>query len=349
MLILVAVTVNVAVNSGLFGNAQSATRGYSEKQAEEQAIGDGTFNIVVNGEEYGSMDEYLAAQIPPELDRSNIQVGDYIAYTPDTASAYSLTNAVSGYGSADSPQNIAQETLQWRVMNINADGSVDLISALPISTNVYFSGALGYNNGVLVLNDICKKHYSNASLGAIGRSLDLFDIESNMNDTGIAARNACEYDNIKYGQTKIYESDSIYIPDIFGKTGVDAEGESEDYYTSTTTATAVLQSSVEVTQTIYSFSSTSSTYFDNQTFYEMVFGTETSYWLASRFCYCYSPNAVFGLRRVASSAFFGGALFDSSNNASPLNYRVRPVVTLGSNIKISTEGGTADAPRTISL
>ena len=57
MLILVAVTVNVAVNSGLFGNAQSATRGYSEKQAEEQAIGDGTFNIVVNGVTYSSLEE----------------------------------------------------------------------------------------------------------------------------------------------------------------------------------------------------------------------------------------------------------------------------------------------------
>ena len=47
----------LAVNSGLFGNAQSATRGYSEKQAEEQAIGDGTFNIVVNGVTYSSLEE----------------------------------------------------------------------------------------------------------------------------------------------------------------------------------------------------------------------------------------------------------------------------------------------------
>ena len=57
MLILVAVTVQIAVNSGLFGHAQDATSGYGDSQAKEQSIGDGKFNIVINGVEYSSLEE----------------------------------------------------------------------------------------------------------------------------------------------------------------------------------------------------------------------------------------------------------------------------------------------------
>jgi len=92
-----------------------------------------------------------------------IEVGDYVNYIPDKAINYSLTTGVSG---ADSDQSIPQESLKWRIMNINADGTVELISAVPTATEVTFKGSLGYNNGVLVLNDICKKQYSNASLHA---------------------------------------------------------------------------------------------------------------------------------------------------------------------------------------
>ena len=341
MLILVAVTVNVAVNSGLFGNAQSATR----------AIGDGTFNIVVNGVTYSSLEEYLATQIP-ELDRNNIQVGDYIAYTPDTvATPYSLTSAVSGYGSADSPQSISQETtLQWRVMSINEDGSVDLVSATPTRTDLYFQGALGYNNGVLVLNDLCAELYSNASLGVTARSIDIVDIENKMNATGIAERDAYTNDNKQYGQTQTYTDSNSYAPDIFGKTGTTAEEESKDYYASPTTATSEKKGSIEVIQTYYNFGTTTpTTYFDDATFHELIFSTGSTFWIASRYYNCYSTYEGFGLRRVRYANLGGSNLLYSDNRENNNHFCVRPVVSLGSNIKISTEGGTAESPRVISL
>ena len=39
-------------------------------------------------------------------------------------------------------------------------------------------GANGYNNGVKLLNDACYTMYSNSTYGAVGRSLDIEDIES---------------------------------------------------------------------------------------------------------------------------------------------------------------------------
>ena len=42
--------------------------------------------------------------------------------------------------------------------------------------------------------------------------------------------------------------------------------------------------------------------------------------------------------------FFPSSDFTSASGRNP----VRPVVSLGSNIKISTDGGTADSPRALS-
>ena len=89
-------------------------------------------------------------------DRSILSIGDYIDYIPDIAKTYPITTDKSGY---TSDQNIEQEQLKWRVMNVNSDGSVDLISETPTTASIYLQGALGYNNGFkLYIRDKCKKH-----------------------------------------------------------------------------------------------------------------------------------------------------------------------------------------------
>ena len=83
-------------------------------------------------------------------DRTGLKVGDYINYKPDTedGKTYSLLSTQSGY----STQTITKETLNWRILKINGDGSIEIISD-PTNKDVYFSGSLGYNNGVYLLND----------------------------------------------------------------------------------------------------------------------------------------------------------------------------------------------------
>ncbi len=348
MLILVAVTVNTAVNSGLFGHAKNATQGWKSEEEKESNIGsDNSINDIVN--------QYSGSQTNPDNkpDRSFLKVGDYIDYTPDSAENYmGLGNSESEKaGSASNPaEGIPQDTtLKWRVMNINDDGSVDLISASPISTNIYFKGSLGYNNGVLLLNDLCKTQYSNNSLGITARSIDLEDIEKKFNSTGIAARNAYVYDDTQYGNTKTYSGDISYSPDIYDRVGKTTAEESKDYYSTPTTATYSQKGTLEVQQTYYYFGNTPANYFDDATFHELIFGTDTVYWLASRYAYCISTQADFGLRYVRNADLYGYYLFVSNIGVPDGGHRVRPVVSLGSNIKISTDGGTADTPRTISL
>lgn len=59
--------------------------------------------------------------------RSSLKVGDYVDYTPDTASDYSLLSTVSGHASN---QIIEQDTsLTWQVLSVNSDGTVDLLGS----------------------------------------------------------------------------------------------------------------------------------------------------------------------------------------------------------------------------
>jgi len=358
MLILVAVTVKVAIDSGLFGHAKKAVDDWKAAEEQESNIGNGP--VTIGGVTYNSLDEYLATlpktpetpDTPTTPDRTGLSVGDYVAYTPDTVSNYTGlgSSETEKAGSTSNPADgIPQDTtLTWRILSINDDGSVDLVSAAPIATNVYFQGSLGYNNGVLLLNDLCKSQYSNSTLGVTARSIDLEDIEKKFNSTGINARNTYNNGNKTYGQTQTYTNNYSYTPDIYNHVGKTAAEESKDYYSTPTTATHSQKGTLEVQQTYYYFSNTPSSYFDDSTFHELIFGTGTAYWLASRYARCSTSYAYFGLRIVSSAYLYGHDLFYSGGTASGNSSFVRPVVSLGSNIKISTDGGTADSPRTLS-
>ncbi len=269
-------------------------------------------------------------------DRSGIQVGDYVNYTYDTkAEGYNLLGAESGY---TSDQTLTQKSgMKWRILNIHEDGTVDLIGDISSSgQTIYFRGALGYNNGVYLLNDICKELYSNSTLGVEARSVNLEDVESQMNETGIAARDAyVSIGSVKYGDTKTYTGIYSNYPNLYAQengSGIDLTGEteeerkeqvkkngigvSEERYTSPTEETSSKADSLTVTQSLYYFASTPASYFKDydgrsSTVRDMIFNTGTYYWLASRYADCDSNYAGFGLRYVYGSALSGLNMFYS--------------------------------------
>lgn len=57
MLILIAVAVNTAINSGLFGHASNATKQWDEAEKNEGDFGNGP--ITINGKEYPSINDYI--------------------------------------------------------------------------------------------------------------------------------------------------------------------------------------------------------------------------------------------------------------------------------------------------
>ena len=300
------------------------------------------------------------------------KIVDYKPNTPDTG--YDLSTAKSGYSSAQTIDGTYDPTT-WKIMEVDENGNITKLLGIG-SKDVYFRGSTGYNNGVYLLNDICKSRYGNASLGATARSLTIEDIESRMNATGIAARNGYKSGTTQYGTTRKYTGSNTNYPAIYAQekysginvsdvadgtqviTGsVDATAQSkmnpsgktqsEDVYTAATTDTSKTDAtSLTCTQTYYYFSNTPSSYFDDTNFHSMIFKTGTYFWLASRYVSCISNDsyAGFGLRLVNNSTLNGHYLFFSDGNSYYDNYRLASVVSLGSGIQVKSGSGTTSDP-----
>ena len=308
------------------------------------------------------------------------KVGEIVNYTPDTPSTgYVLSRAKSGYRSAQTIDGTYDPTT-WKIMEVDKDGNITKLLGIGSKT-VRFGDSTGYNNGVSLLNDICKSRYGNASLGATARSLNIEDIESKMNATGIAARNANKgYNNqtIQYGTTKTFTGSNAQYPAIYAQekySGVDVsdvtagsqviagsvdataqakmnpngKSGSDNIYTTLpkkSETTGPSKTNLTCTQTYYYFSSTPSSYFDDTNFHSMIFGTGTYFWLASRYVTCGSSGscALFGLRYVGISDLNGYYLFRSDGSSGNYGRRLAPVVSLGSGIQVKSGSGTESDP-----
>ena len=320
---------------------------FGEKGTDYNLEGSGPFTVTIieSGRSYLINEDGAIGEV---VEREGIEVGDYVNYTPDTSTIEYGVDKLSPEitGSSYNTNAITQDDLKWRILNIDASGRVDLISYIPTRKQVFFSRARGYNNGVYVINDICRSLYSNSSLGIEARSLDLKDIEDKMNATGKAERD--KYTNaVKYGETKTYGSGYNQYPKLYAQeigSGINTEtvktdgiDVSADWYSSPTTEdSSTAEEGLTVTQTYYQFENIPSSYFDDQEFYDMIFNTGFSgYWLASRYADCSSTYADFGLRIVSISALSGIPIVHSYGNANGNRMYLRPVVSLGTDIQIT--------------
>ena len=198
-----------------------------------------------------------------------------------------------------------------------------------------------------------------------------------MNSNGIAARNAYKSGTVQYGTTRKYTGSYTKYPAIYAQekySGVDvsdvadgtqiiagsvdaaAQGKmnpngksgSDDIYTTlpeTSETTGPSKTNLTCTQTYYNVSQSSS-YYDDSNFYNMIFGTGTYFWLASRYVNCYSNGsyALFGLRFVNYSVLSGNNLFNSYGYSDNYSNRLAPVVSLGSGIQVKSGSGTTSDP-----
>ena len=308
-----------------------------------------------------------------------LQIGDYVDYRYISASDYSLATTYSGTDSAQTiKQNVSSYggVMKWRVFKIDdSTGKVDLISEKPTEASIALKGAKGYNNGVYYLNDICKKHYSNYRVGVTARNINIEDIENQMNSTGLARRNAYTSNNasIKYGSTKTYSGNTYtYYPYLYAKekgagiasqsassSGIGVSEDTASGFTVPSTQTSTRPTAIylglisfrylTVTQTYYETTGTNpESYFSNATAYDLLFNTEASYWIASRYVNTYSSFASFGIHTVSSgfNALSTGTLYNSGNSGSNVETCLRPMVTLDASM-IGRTGGTRTNPRTV--
>ena len=348
LLILAGVSINLVLgNNGIIAKAKDA-----ETKSAEASQNDLKGMNALTEEMNNALGE------KPKVDLSKYKIGDYVNYTYDTAENYVLTSATCG-SSSNPADGIPQTTgLKWRILNIDeANGTVDLISENPTDTTVYFSRALGYNNGPYLMNEICKAQYSNKSLGVNARSINLLDMEKHLTAAGIAARNAYKYnsDTAKYGTTKTYTSNTKYPSLYAGQKGAgvnvaeanastiaqpDITKGNDPYEESkaiaktepTTDNTSGTGNPLTVTQTYYNIPISTANYGDAGS----VLSNSNFFCVASRYVYAGSDIALFGLRG-AGTGTGGDGMFYSYGSTNGINYRLRPVVSLSSSILSETK------------
>ena len=81
--------------------------------------------------------------------KNSLALGDYVKMTP-TKSSYTTDTSKTGYTSTQTIN--PQELNLWRVISLNDDGTVDVVSEHISSTAIYFKGQTGYQNLVGYLN-----------------------------------------------------------------------------------------------------------------------------------------------------------------------------------------------------
>jgi hypothetical protein len=235
-------------------------------------------------------------------DSTEFEIGDYVSMTP-TSTSFRISTTLTGY---DSNQIINPSELNlWRVIRINEDNTVDMVSEYVSSTTVYFTGATGYRNGVGTLNLI-----------------------------------ASQYENEKYTVGSRYmgyngQTEFIAYSLTISNSGTATTSDS-------TTAEKEVKGSGDEWSNIDKNLVETAT--GSLTAYKVGTTTSTAYWLASRkYFYVSSTDCNWSLRGVNTSGSVNLYLYSGSYTNNSRCRSLRPIVTLKSGIK-ATGSGTSEDP-----
>ena len=328
---------------------------------------EGTYLInVVHGDEIDlgtkSVKIFTNGLISDKVKSRVIKIGDYVQYTPDTAGTDSIIEELGTYsGNTDSTKNttgtIQQESLNWRVLDINDDGEVRLISELPTTSKIALKGYNGYNNAVYLLDKTCKTLYSKAGYAENIQNLKIEDIQKYMKIKDYSTINS------SYGTTDIIPINKKY-PSIFEQ----EEGQTITGVTQPETRLGISEQVTPINQTeINEAESWTVKYtywgrlmeesdFTNSVYYNLFINNGSNYstyWMSSRCVDFFSieGNACvyFTSYCVYSGRVDASILYQSSDTSGDNDLALRPVITLNSNVLVKSGEGTSTKPYEIGL
>ena len=238
-------------------------------------------------------------------------LGEYIKITP-TKSSYTTDASMTGYTETQTIN--PQELNLWRVISLNSDGTVELISEHVSTNGIYFYDKIGYQNFVGYLNVLASQYenstYTKGSryFGYNGQTEYITDTSkfTNQEPWTCSTGESCNPVESQGGGDELYQKDYDLVKNAIG--------------------------TLEATQ---------------------VNGSSSDYWIASRY-YNYYDVTVYGLlgRIIEYWGVLDYYPLYSSNFSSfgGLSYinALRPIVTLKSGLKYSGLG-TEEDPYTLSV
>ena len=242
--------------------------------------------------------------------KNTLAVGDYVKMTP-TKSSYTTDTSMTGYTETQTIN--PQELNLWRVISLNSNGTVDVISEHISTTNVYFKGKTGYQNFVGYLNVLASQYenstYTKGSryFGYNGQTEYITDTSKFTNSAPwtCSTGESCNSVESQGGGDILYQKDYDLVKNAIGT----LEAKHVD-------------------------------------------GTPFAYWIASRYYnydsltfyyWCDRVIGPFGDVEGSGLYYYGDSSFSDYDDSSAL----RPVLTLKSGLKYSGIG-TEDYPMEIS-
>ena len=239
--------------------------------------------------------------------KTSPEVGDYVKMTP-TITSYTTDTSKTGYTST---QTIKPSELNlWRVLKVNGDGTIEMISEYTSSTLVYFRGQTGYLNFVGYLNELASK-YENSKYTIGSRYVGYNEQTEYLTDTSKITSTTAPWTSSTGSNTvesqgggdTLYQNDYDLIKNVLG----------------TVVATKVGT------------------------------GNASSYWLASRYYY-YSSSTIwnYNARYISTNGNLGNYnlyyYYSGSFNTNYNSYALRPIVILKSGISYAPALGTSEDP-----
>ena len=349
LLILAGISISALTNQGLFRNAKAAQNA-TEKAEAEQGQRLNEYEDEIN--KYLSNNDKKEEKIVDKVNDGTIKIGDYVKYTPDTASTTEILQELNTYSgsNANTTSTLTQENLNWRVLDVK-DGQVRLISEVPTTSTITLSGYNGYNNAVKLIDDTCSTLYNNSKLASKVQNLKIEDIQDKMIETN--------YSNIISDYGKKFTPTNKYYASILLKekeqkvivganttTGTELNFSEQNNFINQTEKTQA--DTLDVKYTYWSKSMTSED-FNNSKYYELFINNGSNYdtyWMSSRCVSADSSYAHFNVRNVYSGYVGAITLCNSRDDEISYAYAFRPVITLNSNVQIdvanSKDGSTSE-------
>ena len=340
LLILAGISISALTNQGLFKNAKIAQNA-TERAEVEQGQRLNEYEEELN--KYLSNNDKKEEKLIDKVNDGTIKIGDYVKYTPDTASTTEILQKLNTYSGSDknTTSTLTQEKLNWRVLDVK-DGQVRLISELPTTSKITLNGYNGYNNAVKLLDDTCSTLYSNSKLASKVQNLKIEDITAYMKTQPTEDTTEYKPTNINYPKILEQEENQTVENSVTNnKLGV---SEQHDFVITgkATSATSILKKT-------YWYKSMTSEDFKDSKYYELLINNGSNYatyWMSSRCVDAYSGTAGFNVRVVISGDVNASSLFNSYDGEGSRDYAFRPVITLNSNVQIDTansgNGSTAN-------
>ena len=356
VLLVLAVTAIISIqNDGIISHAGNATKDYNQAAKNEQDMlqqyvnylngHTGSSNNGGSGEDSGD-DDVVTGTGNWTQTGTTVTNGTVTLTVGDTVTNYDESTKEDG-------TTISGLTnVEWKVLGAE-NGKILLFSTDDVKSSHSLSGKDGYNNGISALNTICAD-YGNGKFAESARTVTVDDINRVTGYNPAATGDGNPYGK---GNPNQYGNEVTYTLDADGKVAYTSTAKSG---TTTYTKfehvdgrTLTADNPITVTSNSYyyypntlttSSSGTTKGIATDSAAYLMLFkeatntSTNTSYWLGSSDVNASSGYASFGLRSVRDGNVWCYYLWYSDGGADPNSSGVRAVVSLKSDVQVTSNG-----------